>query len=150
MAVVRPRSRRPGWFPALAASAVIVVSAIVGIVVVMLRDVPDAAPALGPTVQRIIAEVDVIAVSLYTDATVRQETVIAPEEYAAAREAVQRVRHQWQSIRDAVEPTKRDRIDELVERLDTAIANRATPSSVREIVDELEKELESLASFGSR
>jgi len=150
MAVVRPRSRRPSWFPIVVASAVIVVSAIVGVVVVMLLDVPDAAPALGPTAQRIIAEVDVIAVSLYTDATVRQETVIVPEEYVAARQAVQRVRNQWQSIRDAVEPTKRDRIDELVERLDAAIANRATPLSVREIVDELEKELESLASFGSR
>jgi hypothetical protein len=97
------------------------------------------------TASQIIAELDVLALSLYTDETVRNGEVLHPSEYEAARNAVARARASWEQIRDAVNPQERTTIDGLFDRLTSAIEERAAAAEVQGIVTELQTRLRSLS-----
>lgn len=146
MVVVRPQSRRAGWLRVAAIAVGIMVLAIAAIFWASSRESPVPHPEVTGAVERIQAELDVLQVSLYTDQVVRNGQVREPEEYAAAQTAVQRARAQWETIRRAVAPEHRDRVDRLFEELQTAVDTRAPAAEVQELVRDLQQALRSLES----
>ncbi|MCM8747385.1 hypothetical protein NET03_12720 [Thermomicrobium sp. CFH 73360] len=146
MVVVRPQSRRVGWFGVAAIALGIIVLAIAVIFWASSRESPVPRPEVTGVVERIQAELDVLQVSLYTDHVVRNGQVRELEEYAAAQTAVQRARAQWEAIREAVSPEYRDPVDRLFEELQTAVNTRAPAAEVQELVRELEQALRPMES----
>lgn len=146
MAVVRPRQRRPAWLPVaiVAGSLVIVLVAVAGAAWWSTRR--SSTPDVDARIQQMVAELDVLAISLYTDDVVRNGQVLAPEEYEAARRAVQRIREQWQAIQPAVPAESRTAVDSLLTELETAIDSRADPRQVATLVATLQERLRSLTS----
>ncbi len=150
MAVVRPRRRAPVWLPvALLAGGIVLAALIVAAWLSFRRPTAETAEVT-TTASRIATELDVVALSLYTDDTVRGGAILQPEEFAAAQSAVRRARTQWDEIRVHVEPTQRARIDDLFQRLDVAIAAHAPASEVQALVAELQAALRSLSVGSAR
>ncbi|MCX2726323.1 hypothetical protein OO015_02300 [Thermomicrobium sp. 4228-Ro] len=145
MAVVRPHRRRPAWLPVAILAAAIVLVAIVVAGWLRFRAPSTASSDVRTAASQIVAELDVLAVSLYTDESVRDGEVLQPAEYEAARNAVTRARTSWERIRDAVSPEERTTIDALFDRLASAIEERAAAAEVQGIVTELQTRLRSLS-----
>ncbi|MCX7624079.1 MAG: hypothetical protein N2Z82_10080 [Thermomicrobium sp.] len=146
MAVVRPHRRRPAWLPAAVVAATIVLVTLVAAALLRTRSPAPASADVSSAVPQMVAELDVLAISLYTDETVRDGTVLRPEEYAAARTALERVRTQWERVRQAVPETRRERVDSLLDRLTHAVDARAPAHEVQDLARSLQAELRSLTS----
>jgi len=144
VAVVRPQRKHPAWLPVAALAAAIVVLALLAAAWLRFRASSAGSPDLAATTSRIVAELDVLSLSLYTEQTVRDGQILSPEEYRAAGEAVQRARSQWELIRSDVDPGQRQPIDDLFEQLARAVETRAPASEVQRLVDDLQVRLRAL------
>lgn len=146
MAVVRPRRRRPAWLPVAILAAAIVLVAL--LVAGWLRTrAPSATSAdVAATASQIAAELDVLAISLYTEETIQDGQVVQASEYEAARNAVARARANWERIRGTVSPDERAAIDDLFDQLARSVDSRAPAAEVQAIVAELQTRLRSLAA----
>lgn len=98
------------------------------------------------TASQIAAELDVLAISLYTEETIQDGQVVQASEYEAARNAVARARANWERIRGTVSPDERAAIDDLFDQLARAVDSRAPAAEVQAIVAELQTRLRSLAA----
>ncbi len=150
MAVVRPHRRTPVWLPVALLAGAIVLAALLVAAWLSFRRPAAGTADVSTTAARIATELDVVALSLYTDDTVREGAILQPEEFAAAQSAVRRARTQWDEIRAQVEPTQRARIDDLFQRLDDAIAAHAPASEVQALISELQAALRSLSARSAR
>ncbi len=146
MAVVRPRRRRPAWLPVAILAAAIVLVAL--LVAGWLRTRASSATSadVAATASQIAAELDVLAISLYTEETIQDGQVVQASEYEAARNAVARARANWERIRGTVSPDERAAIDDLFDQLARAVDSRAPAAEVQAIVAELQTRLRSLAA----
>lgn len=141
MAVYRQR-RRSYLLPAVGVA--VAVAAVVVAALLLTAGGEDPSQRLSRAVTTMTAQLDVLAVSHYTDATVADGAVLQPDEHAAALQDLETLRSEWQAVRTLADGRDAPAIDQLVERIESMISRNAPPSEVAAMADELARQLKDL------
>ena len=115
-----------------------------GILLAVMASRPSPQARLAETVNSITAQLDVLRLSHYTPGVVQGGEILAPGEYQAALQVLNRVRREWRDVRHLVPDADARRVSSALDRLEALVRARAEPAEVSTAVEELVSLLEGL------
>lgn len=143
MAIYRPRRRVAWWVWVLAGVAALAAIVASGLWL-QQRMRPDPRVATASALQAMVDQLDVLRLSHYTPEGVRDGQVLAPGEYQASFQDVERARQEWQQVRQNVPPDRVAEVESGLAQLEEQIRARRSAEDVGRQAENLIRLLQAL------